>query len=206
MTTKKHHNILITLAANALIITLLFTSCGKDTSKETTKAEAELKTEQITFLLDSTYATSSAWWDSVMTQDDNKMADIKRLLDEISYTPAYDEQKLEELRKLFEEVKEMRYTQSTLSGDIIDNYDLMQDSLMKAVRYFAGVTPQLENYPLADELMRDIQEADQQVVLYRSEYGNHANIYNALLIKHEAVAAQTAHKDRTSFATFEVVQ
>lgn len=170
------------------IATLVF-ACkkSKKSDKEDTKTDQiEISSDQLKSILDSNITQANTMWDSVIIADDNKMADIKRLLDEISYTESSDEKRLKELYALFEEVQKMRYTQRNVNGTLIDAYDEAQDKLISSANALAESTPNIESHPLAIELMNDIVEADGMTFSKRGDYDIYAKRVNWALKQHSA--------------------
>ena len=174
---------------SAIALTLL--SCkdsknndAENNSEETTIEEITYTSMDIKLLLDSAVTLANSSWDSVTVADDNKMADIKRLLDEISYSDGADDKRLKELYAYFEEVKAMRYTQDNITGDLIDGYDAAQDSLISSVNALAESTPNIEAHPLAIELMDDIVKADGMTFSKRGDYDIWAKQINNTIKNH----------------------
>ncbi len=52
---------------------------------------------------------------------------------------------------------------------------------MRSVYQLAAATPNVERYPLVNELIGDINALDNQVVVYRANYDRWAKKYNAYL-------------------------
>src|SRR6478609_8491207 len=74
---------------------------AKETSKEKVKRDMDLITDSL-----------NTSWKNMVGTDDQKLADIKRLLDEISYTSDYDVVLHDSLTKQFAALKASRYDES----------------------------------------------------------------------------------------------
>jgi hypothetical protein len=158
---------------------------------ETEKDTEALKTEyqQIQTQLDTT-------WQTMMEDDDEKIFYLDRLLDEVSYTGDYDEELYKSLKEQVAHLKEQRYTRQTMANSTeIDLYDEATRKVMLEVIAFAREHPQYERYPLMEELIYDIQQKDQNVLLYRMDYDDAAKAYNRFIEKHEELVKEIENKE-----------
>jgi hypothetical protein len=167
-----------------LLVIAFFSSCENKTEKKTENPQGQnvkppqpVKTE-IDILADSVNAA----WKAMIESDDQKFRDIKRLLDEISYTKDYDAVMLEEILKEMEYVKSQRYDE-TLNLAALDRYDQLTDELIKKVYRLKAKSKEIKQHPLADELVKDINYANSQeiTVSLRMRYDEWAKRYNDYL-------------------------
>ncbi len=117
----------------------------------------------------------------MQSSDDQKIKDIQRLLQEISYIPSHNEAELKRLSNQVEELIKLRYTQDNLNSEKIDAYDQATDALLTAVFELKRSTKGVEQYTLTEELEKSIREADASVVNYRVLYDVWVKKYNAEL-------------------------
>ncbi|ABG58837.1 hypothetical protein CHU_1566 [Cytophaga hutchinsonii ATCC 33406] len=145
--------------------------------------------EQLSALNDS----ANVKWAAMAKLDSQKFADIKRLLEEISYCKKYDENAVQKLLKLNTEVHAMAYTQGNLSDSLIDLYDARTTDLINKVRNLKSKTEEISQHPLADQLENEILAADEALLRYRNNYDQAAGAYNSFLEQNkEAIAADPA--------------
>lgn len=165
-----------------LLIAITFACERKSTTNEASGKKVDRVKKEIDVLVDS---MDTAW--KVMIQSDNeKLADIKRLLDEVSYTKKYDVLAHDSLVTLQKKLTSKRYDQKSMSvSQKIDAYDLATDSLIRAAVKLTGSTPNIESHPLAQTLLNDIMEADNKVVVYRTQYDRWAREFNNYVEKHD---------------------
>jgi len=157
---------------------------------ETVEGEAELKNQY-----DSLYKQVMVAWDAMIADDDNKLFMMKRLLDEVSYTGNFNKNSYDSLTAQVENLNKVRYTMLTMTdSDLIDLYDSLSANASQKVKSFAQSNPEFNNYPLMDELIIDISEADNMVLLYRIKYDNAASDYNAFLDAHAEFIATLNYK------------
>lgn len=131
----------------------------------------------------------------MLSSDDQKIKDIQRLLQEISYIPSHNEQELKRLSDQAKELINLRYTQDNMSSEKIDAYDQATDALLQAVFELKRNTKGVEQYTLTEELEKSIREADGSVVNYRVLYDLWVKKYNAELAK----IPTTELKKKTTF-------
>jgi GTPase SAR1 family protein len=144
-------------------------------------------------------------WDALIQLDIQKFANIKRLVEEISYCKKYNEKGVEKALKLNKEVIAMMYTQENLSDSIITLYDTKTDDLIRVVRNLKTGTEEIAQHPLADQLENEIMEADALLVNYRNKYDQIANEYNSFLDKNkEAIVSKSPEKTYSRKRLFSV--
>ncbi len=124
-------------------------------------------------------------WTSMIQSDDQKIADINRLLLEISYSDKYDEPQLALLKQRAGSLASTRYQQYGMTSDEIDQYDNATTSLIRSVLELADKIPDLDKNDLSAKLRDDILKADEEVVIYRIRYDREAKAFNNYL-KEEA--------------------
>lgn len=152
------------------------------------RASEEKKAEDLTLSVDSLSQSYSslndslqAHWQVMVAEDDQKLADMRRLLQEISYFPVYNEARLDSLNNKLQELYEMRFEAETMTSEQIDQYDSASSALKSRVIRFAEEHPDIEKYPLVGQLIDSIESADQRVIFHRVRYDNYARDYNSFL-------------------------
>jgi hypothetical protein len=165
-------------------ITFLSLSCERNETRNSVPPPK--KTEKVKMEIDQLNDSISQVWALMIKSDDQKIADVKRLLQEISYTDKPSVIELMKLQKLQEQLTSKRYTQETMAeSKRIDDYDMATDSLIKRTLQLTANTAGIESHPLAQELADDIMEADTDVVRYRALYDSYVKRYNAYISKNE---------------------
>lgn len=179
------------------LVCILINCTKKKQEKESSIKTSEKPKSEFITLSDSVNNT----WNFMIGEDDRKLLLVKRLIEEISYTPQPDPSKIEKVKLVLEKVKARRYTQFNLAeGDNIDFYDRSTDTLLRSVYQLAAVTPNIDRYPLVNELISDVSQLDNQVVIQRARYDHWAKNYNAYLeSKKEEIS--TIYPDCTNIKT-----
>jgi len=131
----------------------------------------------------------------MVSSDDQKIKDIQRLIQEISYIPSHNEKLVEKLSIQTKELATLRYTQEDLNSDKINAYDAATDSLIKAIFDLKRNTKGVEQYTLTEELEQSIRAADGSVVNYRVLYDVWVKKFNASL----EAAKTDEFKKKTTF-------
>ena len=123
-------------------------------------------------------------WQVMIDDDDEKHALMKRLLLEVSYTNSYDKQRFEELNKLVDQLKQMRYDRETMrQSSLIDAYDSATWAVTDQVIDFARSHPRYDDFPMMEELINEINQKNNMILIYRVHYDNWAKDLNALIKK-----------------------
>lgn len=164
------------------LATLFLAYSCTESKKEEEKKVVQLPQDQLLTELKTYQDSAKAAWESMIAEDDQKIAYIKRLLEEVSYTPKYNVVLQAKLMEECKALKSKRYDENTiLISENIDKYDAATDSLIKGVNALVIGTPNIESYPLAQELTGDIIRLDNNVVVKRIAYDKWAMRYNKLI-------------------------
>ena len=124
----------------------------------------------------------NAAWGKMVADDDQKLAYMKRLIDEVTYTNEYNAVTVEEFYNRIKSAKAMRYDKVTMAeSNLIDEYDLAIQSLISEIETFARSHPKFDKYPLMLELINDIRAADGRVLFMRMNYDDYAKEKNNLI-------------------------
>lgn len=157
----------------------IISSCEKKGTKgdlsQTEIDSIKLAFEEIQITIDTTWAN--------MVEDDNqKIADAKRLLEEISYTNIYSPVQFDSLKLNLTELQKMRYNNISMeNSELIDSYDSASNKIMNDIITLASNHPDYQRYPLMKELIKDIQEANGRVLKHRINYDFAAKSYNQFI-------------------------
>lgn len=120
-------------------------------------------------------------WNEVADNEELKLSDMKRLLQEISYTPVYNQERYDSLWNSLQEVYAIRLEADIMTSEQIDRYDSAVTSLQREVIDFARTHPDFERYPLMGKLADSIEAADNRVLFLRTRYDNYVREYNDFL-------------------------
>ncbi len=123
-------------------------------------------------------------WKVMIEDDDEKIALMKRLILEVSYTNSYDKQRFEELNAMVERLKAMRYDRESMrDSKLIDAYDSATFAVTDQVIDFARSHPRFKDFPLMEELINEINQKNGMIIIYRVHYDNWAKDLNAFIKK-----------------------
>ncbi len=131
-------------------------------------------------------------WELMIKSDDQKIDDIARLLQEISYCKSYNAMLLDSLTDVVKTMKDKRYKQSTMLSEEIDQYDEFTNLIISRTKYLARTTQELKSHPIAETLYNDIAKADNDVARYRSLYDRFAMEYNSYLEANKEALGENA--------------
>ena len=165
-----------------IIITVILGACNKNASTTLTPTAIDsLKTvfHDINTELDIT-------WKEMMQDDDDKLDNMRRILQEVEYSGDYNRLKLDSLKQGIEDLASVRYNQQSMSdSDLINLYDSLSTRIMGEVTGFTTALSHFEQYPIMGQLLQEVFEADDRVLRYRIEYDRSAKQYNSFIEEHE---------------------
>jgi exonuclease VII large subunit len=180
------------LFASLLALAALPT-CKPDTAKTATDAAAAVNPAspaevraQFNILRDS----ADANWQRMMTSDDQKLTEVRGLLQDLKKQPRLNAAQVRALAEQAGRIKPQRYDrQSMASSAVIDQYDAVQDSVLKPLVLLAAPEGNAPTARIRD-YVEHIMLADANVVSYRAHYDAAAKAYNNYLRLHQAELAQ----------------
>jgi hypothetical protein len=169
-------------AACLLFIVLLFSSCNKKTS--TTLSPTAV--DSLKSVFQDINRDLEATWDEMIQDDNDKLDNMRRILQEVEYSGSYNRLKLDSLKKNIDQLAEARYDQQTMSdSELINLYDSMTNQVMGEVTVFTTQLEQFEQYPIMGQLLQEVFEADDRVLHHRIQYDRLAKAYNSFIETHE---------------------
>lgn len=119
-------------------------------------------------------------WQIMITDDDDKLLLMKRLLLEVSYTNNYDKNRFRELNDLIDQLSLMRYNQKSMSNSVlIDVYDSATFELTDQIIVFARSHTRYDDFPLMSELIDDINAKNNYILMHRIHYDSWAKELNS---------------------------
>ena len=174
-----------------LLVFFILNGCNKKTSTTLSPTAVDsLKTvfQDINTELETT-------WNEMIQDDDEKLANMRRILQEVEYSGNYNRLKLDSLKKNIDQLASARYDQQTMSdSEMINTYDNMTNQVMGEVTVFTTQLEQFEQYPIMGQLLQEVFEADDRVLHYRIQYDRLAKEYNAFLETYEPDMQTLARK------------
>lgn len=175
----------IQLSSFIIVILILFfiSSCEKKSSQ---KEMSQNELDSLSIELDAIEDSLEVAWNRMIEDDNQKIADAKRLLEEISYTNQYNPVQYDSLQQNLLTLQQMRYsTVSMENSALIDDYDSASNKITNEVITMASAHPEFQRYPLMKELISDIQKANARVLRHRINYDYAAKQYNQFVEEHE---------------------
>ena len=155
-------------------------SCVKH-EKETSTAvftRIDSLTEAYLFLQDSMLHT----WNVMMKDENEKLENIGRLLQELKKLSNEDQARVESLEGRLEQLKRIRFTQKTMVNQhVVEEYDFASNSLISEVISIAESEPTFTQNTTLQQLTDWVKSADQRVPIYREEYDAVVDSFNQFL-------------------------
>jgi len=169
----------------SLLVLAVLPMCKPDASKSTaTTTDSPASPAAVRAQFDILRDSADVNWQRMVASDDQKIADLRELLQDLSKYPGANQAQLEGLRAARARLPKQRYDRSTMaSSALIDRYDTAQDSVLKIVLPLAAPGGNAPSERVRD-YVEAIQRADANVVGYRAHYDAAAKTYNNYLQVH----------------------
>lgn len=169
-----------------IIIALLCAASYSACQRASEEKHAEERQEALDSLNQTYYSLSDSMqlrWDIIMAEEEQKLSDMRRLLEEISYTPepTYNADRLDTLQQQLEKLYSMRFDPLTMTSEQIDQYDSASTEVKNNIIRFAQEHPNIEQYPMMGNLIDSVEEADHRMLFHRVQYDKFARDYNYFL-------------------------
>jgi hypothetical protein len=124
-------------------------------------------------------------WAQMMDSDNRKLTNMQLLVNELKLINGIDSTKLPEFESGIESLKSKRYTQESMNISAnIDQYDQATDQLWGNMKQFIRSNEEAEKYQVINQLVEEIGLADDSVIVYRHNYDEVLDRYNAFVTKH----------------------
>lgn len=155
-------------------------NCGekKTTITETTFTKEDSLTERYLNLQDSVLNT----WHQMIKDDNQKLKTMEYLLHELLIGKQVTEEVVTEFSERLTQLSRIRFTQKTMANlDVVEEYDFASDSFISELISLTTSSANYEENTTLQNLVSMIEEADQRVYNYRTEYDIAARKYNEFL-------------------------
>lgn len=127
-------------------------------------------------------------WNVMIKDDNEKIKNLARLLDEVKYAGVSDTSVIVEFKERLHKLKKSRYTYTSMANSLsIDEYDLASSTLVNEIIAYAKAYPEFERNPLMQEFIDEIMAAESRILFYRIDYDDFVKIYNKFLDEHSDI-------------------
>jgi len=158
-----------------LSIGFVLSSCKQAQKSSVTETTISKELENQTFQLDST-------WNVMFQSDDNKIENLSRLIKELQMIDGSNSGLLTLAEKEIQSIKGFRYDQNSMRiSRNIDIYDSVTNGVIQKLRNETNQNPNAIKYQIVNQLMTEIQQADDSILFYRKEYDRTVDSYNSFL-------------------------
>ncbi len=171
----------------SLLTLAVLPMCKPDTAKTATDAAARnpASPAEVRAQFDILRDSADANWHRMQASDDQKLTDMRGLLQDRKQQPGLDAAQVRTLAQATARLKAVRYNrQSMASSALIDQYDAAQDSVLHTLTPLAAPAGNAPTEHIRD-YVEHIQLADASVVSYRAHYDAAAKAYNNYLQVHQ---------------------
>lgn len=118
-------------------------------------------------------------WNAMIKSDDNKIDNMNRLVKELQMIDGSNVLLLNAADKAVRELKNRRYDQASMKlSHNIDIYDSATNQTIQKLRNETTQNPNAIKYQIINQLISEIQQADDSVLFYRKEYDRTVDSFN----------------------------
>jgi len=153
---------------------LTFFSCHQKISKNDNAIDSlglELKNDM---------SAMGSFWILMINSDDNKISNLKRLVEELKLVDGSSEEDLNGIKAKIESLEASRYSRNSMqNSSSIDFYDSLTNSAISEVRRAINVNPNAVKFQIINQLIAEIQAADDSVLHFRKQYDRSVDSYNS---------------------------
>lgn len=115
-------------------------------------------------------ATDSSWTE-MMASEDRKMENIQLIIKELGLIEGSSAKHLEQIKSELENLKNRRYDRFSMANSgLIDQYDSLTNALIGELRKEIHFNKEAVKYQVVNQLMAEIQSADDSVLFLRQAY------------------------------------
>jgi len=157
----------------ALIIVSACTNKIKNTESEGSSIASNLQ---------SIFSKTDSAWALMIKSDDNKIQNLKRLTKELQLIEGSSESGLNKLSSQIDSLNLFRYSRISMQNSfVIDLYDSVTNKAIFEVKKQINQNKNATKYQLVNQLISEIQAADDSVLQYRKAYDHTVDGYNKYL-------------------------
>lgn len=161
-------------------IAFLIVNCGKnrENADNSSFTKADSLTETYLAFQDSILQA----WNQMVDDDNRKIKAMHTLVHELMVSGNNVNEDLISLEQRLEHLNTLRYDQETMANpELVDEYDFATNSLVTEIISIAESSLKSTNNTKLQELIDNINIADQRVNIYREEYDYIVTKYNRFL-------------------------
>ncbi|MDH5474286.1 MAG: hypothetical protein OEX22_01195 [Cyclobacteriaceae bacterium] len=177
----------LSILLSSFVAILMMSACSSSKHKAETTFD-EIDSLRAYFL---TIEDSLLYSWNVMIHDDNeRISDLSRLLDELKYANALDSNIIIDYKEKVNNLKKHRYYMTKMKSAQIDIYDSISFALSSEIFRLALDFQDFGRYPFLNELMDSIDTRESKILRYRLNYDKIAKIHNQFIVDNNTIIDQ----------------
>jgi hypothetical protein len=125
-------------------------------------------------------------WRVMMQSEERKIENLGILIKELGLIDGSSPKHLEQIRLQLEELKQNQYDRISMANShLIDQYDSLTNNLLSEIRKEINQNKETIKYQVVNQLINEIQAADDSVLFLRKAYDEQIDEYKNFLEKHK---------------------
>ena len=131
-------------------------------------------------------------WQKMTNSDVNKFGNMTRLVQELKLIDGSESKILDSIDSQIKKLDQIRYTARNISeSKRIDQFDSVTNLIWSQLRKEVLKNKNAEKYQIVNQLVSEIQQADDSVLFYRKDYDRKVDEFNAFYKKNKKELKQT---------------
>jgi hypothetical protein len=153
-----------------VFLVVLFTALVFGCSSEK-KSKQDAAGVQVAQKYNRVMAATDSAWNEMMASEDRKLENIKLIIKELGLIDGNSAKHLEQINGDLESLKNNRYDRFSMANSaLIDRYDSLTNALIGELRKEIHFNKEAVKYQVVNQLMAEIQSADDSVLFLRQAY------------------------------------
>ena len=172
----------------AVITGVVLSSCG--TSKQQAEDSSFDRIDSLRSHFLAIEDTLLFNWNVMINDDNERLSDMSRLLDELHYANAIDSTNAKELKSKIKQLKADRYYMTKMTSEEIDKYDSATFAMAGNIKGMIDNFEEAQRYPFMEELINSIRDHEGKILMFRVKYDRIAKTHNDFVRNHGGILDQ----------------
>ena len=174
------------IASSMFFLFLIAAACSSRFNQQTEQQISDAEMDSLRHVYYQLNDTIRFTWENMMEDDDEKLADMQLLLNEIRKADFYSEDSLDSLSQMLRALRLIRYDSVSVGNHtLIQRYDSLTQLTSETIVRYAEDLPDADYDPMVSVLMDRVLTASSSAVLYRVAYDRFIQDFNVFLEKYK---------------------
>lgn len=174
------------IASCMFLLFLIAAACSSRFNQQTEQQISDAEMDSLRHVYYQLNDTIRVTWSSMIEDDDEKLADMQLLLNEIRKSDFYSTDSLDSLSQMLDALRLIRYDSISVGNpSLIQRYDSLTQLTSETIVRYAEDLPAGNYDPMISVLTDRVLTASSSAVLYRVTYDRFIQDFNVFLEKYK---------------------